>query len=452
MKRIIDHHLLLWKDTPYRKPLLLRGARQVGKTHAIQQLGKFFENFIEINFESTNTEIKHIFDQDLDPERIIRDLSLILGTRIEPGKSLLFFDEIQVIPKAVTALRYFYEKLPQLHVIAAGSLLDFTTQDIGMPVGRISSLYMHPLSFIEFLCACGHALLAEEFLKHDIASPLNEAVHQKGLQLLGEYLAIGGMPEAVQRWQATRDPFLCFEVHHALLDTYRQDFGKYAQKFQIKYLDVLFNAIPRQMGAKFKYSAIDGDYRKRELAPCLDLLSTAGVAHKVMRSAGNGIPLGAEADPSDFKILFLDIALSQALLGLDLKTWFLNATQEFVNKGAVMEAFIGQEFLAYAEPIHKNSLFYWRRHALNSEAEIDYLMQEKAHIIPIEVKSGQGSTLKSMHMFLESHTQSPYGIRFSTQNYHVHEKIHSYPLYAVPHVVLASQGRDIESYAALCAR
>lgn len=451
MKRIIDHHLLTWKNAHYRKPLLLRGARQVGKTHSVRQLGKTFESFVEVNFESGNALVRQVFDQDFDPVRIIRDLALILDVRIEVGKTLLFFDEIQVVPKALIALRYFYEELSALHIVAAGSLLDFTTQEMGLPVGRIASLYMYPLSFIEFLCACGHTLLARELLSHDINSPMNDAVHQKIFMHLAEYLAIGGMPEAVECWRAMRDPQLCFEVHHALIDTYRQDFGKYAQKFQVKYLEVVFNAIPRQMGTKFKYTGIDGDYRKRELAPCLDLLMTAGVAHQVLRSAGNGIPLGAEADPSDFKTLFLDVALSQAILGLDLKAWFLSSQQEFVNKGAVIEAFVGQELLAYAQPMQKHTLFYWRRHAQNSEAEVDYLIQDQGHIVPVEVKGGAGSTLKSMHMFLESHAQSPYGIRFSTQNYSKYNNVHSYPLYAIAHVVLASQSRDMASYADLLA-
>ncbi len=448
MKRIIDQHLLSWKDSPYRKPLLLRGARQVGKTHAVRQLGNAFDNFVEINFES-DKNLRTLFDLDLNPERIIRDLALITGKQITPGQTLLFFDEIQDVPQALVSLRYFYEKLPAQHIIAAGSLLDFTTQAVGIPVGRVSSLYMYPLSFFEFLCACGHALLAQEVLAHATNTPLSEPIHQKLLHILGEYIAIGGMPEAVARWQSTRDPQLCFDIHHALIDTYRQDFAKYATKFQIKYVDILFNAIPRQLGTKFKYSAIEGEYRKRELAPCLDLLSTAGIVTTVTRSAGNGIPLGAEADPNDFKVIFLDVALSQTILGLDIKSWFLHPQQEFINKGPLMEAFIGQELLAYAHPTSRTNLFYWQRNALGSEAEIDYLMQDKARVIPVEVKSGQGSTLKSMHMFLESHPKSPHGLRFSIQNYSVLEKIHSYPLYAMAHVMLETQAENRESYKAL---
>jgi len=444
MKRLIDRYLREWKNFPYRKSLLLRGARQVGKTYAVRQFGRTFDSFVEINFELTE-EARNVFEKDLEPERIIRDLSLIAGKRIVPGETLLFFDEIQNVPKALTSLRYFYEKLPALHVIAAGSLLDFTIQAIGIPVGRVSSLYMYPLSFFEFLCALDQEMLAQEIIPGQITAPLSEFAHHKLLSLFGEYCAIGGMPEVVMVWKKTKDPLLCFEIHHVLIDTYRQDFGKYAERFQIKYLAALFDAIPRLLGTKFKYSAIEGDYRKRELSPCLDLLITAGVAHSVMRSAGNGVPLGAEVDVEDFKIIFLDVALAQVLLGLDLKSWFLNPEQEFINKGAIVEALVGQEVLAYAHPAHKASLFYWRRNVPRSEAELDYLFTDQGKVIPVEVKSGSGSTLKSMHMFLESHKNSSYGLRFSTQNYSVHEKIHSYPLYAVASVI-KDHGQDIKAY------
>lgn len=270
---------------------------------------------------------------------------------------------------------------------------------------------MYPLSFFEFLCACQHTLLAQGILDSSPTSPFNEVVHQKLLTLLAEYLAIGGMPEAVVYWQRTKDPIGCFEIHSVLIDTYRQDFNKYAKKFQIKYLDVLFNAVPRQLGTKFKYSAIDGDYRKRELAPCLDLLITAGIVQPVTRSAGNGIPLGVEADPHDTKIIFLDVALSQAILGLDLSSWFLQPHHEFINKGALIEALVGQEILAYSLPQKKAQLFYWRRNAPGSEAEVDY--------------------------------------RFSAHNYSVHNTIHSYPLYAIASFMLTSGQQTRENFEAL---
>jgi uncharacterized protein len=434
MKRIIDNYLRQWSAGKRRKPLLLRGARQVGKTYSVRSLGKQFENFVEINFE-LRPEASALFELNLDPYRISRDLSILLSQPIEPGKTLLFFDEIQAAPKAFLSLRYFYEMMPELHLIAAGSLLDFTVQELGMPVGRIVSLYMYPVSFLEFLVAVGEHLLAREIVHHTIETPLSEVIHEKALRLVGTYLAVGGMPEAVACWQQKNDLRACFDIHTAIVDAYKQDFHKYAQKFQIKYVSTLFAQIPRQLGRKFKYSDIEGEYRKRELAPALDLLVTAGVIHKVLRTAGNGIPLGAEVEFDDFKLIFLDVALAQKILGINVGGWILDPLQEFINKGELVEAFVGQELLTYSYPMSNSQLYYWQRQERSSQAEIDYLVQLHEHIIPVEVKSGAGTALRSMNLFLERHEKVPYGIRFSTLNYSEFNKLHSYPLYAVSHIM-----------------
>jgi len=428
--------------------LLLRGARQVGKTHAARELGKSFNTFVEINFELLSN-VPAIFEKDLQPERIIRELSLLTKKTISPGKTLLFFDEIQIAPKALIALRYFYEMMPDLHVIAAGSLIDFAIEKVGIPVGRVQSLYLYPMSFIEFLAAVEEPLLIEEILSHNIEEKMGEAIHNKILNLVGEYLAIGGMPQAVKCWSEKKKPRDCTNIHSTLLDTYRQDFGKYAKKLQIKYVELLFEQIPSQLGTKFKYSLVGEEYRKRELAPALDLLITAGIAHPVFHSAGHGIPIGGQADLQDYKLIFLDVALSQAVLGLDLSTWFLNPLTEFINKGSLVEAFIGQEILAYSNPIKKTDLYYWHRAERTSQAEVDYLIQERERVVPVEVKSGTGKTLKSLQLFLETHSASHYGLRFSTHNYSRHEKIDSYPLYAVAKVLSTNQKEVRSSMEAL---
>jgi predicted AAA+ superfamily ATPase len=259
---------------------------------------------------------------------------------------------------------------------------------------------------------------------------ISDIVHQQLLQVLGEYLAIGGMPEAVKCWQETKDVLKCPKIHKSILSTYRQDFAKYARKLQIKYIELIFEHIPLQLGQKFKYTAIEGEFRKRELAPALDLLVTAGVAQKVYHSAGQGIPLGAQIDPLDYKVIFLDVALSQQMLGLQTSGWYIDPLTEFVNKGALVETFVGQEILTYVDPTNYTALYYWHKET-GGNAEIDYLVQQEGYVIPIEVKSGEGRTLKSMQTFLESHTKSAYGIRFSTQNYSEYNKVRSYPLYAV---------------------
>lgn len=232
-------------------------------------------------------------------------------------------------------------------------------------------------------------------------------------------------------------PIGCAKVHHSILDAYRQDFGTYAKEFQIKYVDVIFDSIPKQLGKRFKYSVIEGDYRKRELAPCLDLLSTAGVIQRIYHTAGNGIPLGAEVNLNYFKTILLDVGLTQAALGLSPRSLLLYPIEELINRGSIIESFIGQELLCYSMPIKKTYLYYWQRKT--SPAEVDYLAQQNQHIIPLEVKNGKGTALASMHSFLESHKNTPYGIRISTHNYSEHSKIRSYPLYALAKALDASE-------------
>jgi len=201
-------------------------------------------------------------------------------------------------------------------------------------------------------------------------------------------------------------------------------------------LNALFKGIPVQLGKKFKFSEIPGEFRKRDLTPSFELLERANIVYKVTRSAAQGIPLGAQIEGNDFKAILLDVALSQTLLGLNLGFWLTNPLEQFINKGNIVEAFIGQELIAYEDPIKQAELFYWTREKAGSEVEVDFVMQQRETIIPIEVKSGKGTTLKSMNMFLESHTHAPYGIRFSTNNYSIHQKIYSYPLFAVAYAIM----------------
>lgn len=434
MRRIIDHFLLQWKHSDIRKSLLIRGARQVGKTYAVRQLGTTFDNFVEINLE-LRTDLHIIFQKNLDPVRICTELSLALKQPIIPGKTLLFFDEIQAVPRVITALRYFYENMPALHVVAAGSLLDFAIQQEGVPVGRVEFLYMCPVSFIEYLVAIGSGMIVQEIINHKPEQEMSAVVHDVLLENLGHYIAFGGLPEGIHEWVRKKDPLAIARVHATVLGTYRQDFAKYARKSQVKYVELVFKAIPLQLGGKFKYSIIDGEYRKRELAPALDLLVTAGVAHKVSYSDGQGVPLGGQMSLQDYKVILLDVGLAQAALGLDVAQWFLNPVQELVNKGAIAEAFVGQELLAYADPSFENNLYYWHK---EGHAEVDYLLQQKSLVVPVEVKAGLGRTLKSLKIFMGSHTKSLRAIRFSAQNYSVYEQVYSYPLYAIAHVMCES--------------
>lgn len=437
-KRIIDFHLDKWKVDPFRKPLLLRGARQVGKTYAVRRLGSQFKSFVEVNFERLEGAAS-IFEKDLAPEKIILSLSLLLKTPIIPGETLLFFDEIQEAPRAILALRYFYEEMPGLHLITAGSLLEFAIEKVGVPVGRISMLYMYPLSFLEYLVATNNHLMGKEILQHPIGSPMEEVVHKKLLELLGEYLSIGGMPEAVARWIQTQDPASALNVLQQIGAAYRQDFEKYARKAQVKYLELLFRQIPHFIGREFSYREIHGEYRKRELAPALELLERANIIHAIRYSSGQGIPIGAETDFDTFKVIYLDSGLCQAILGSDISIWFLRPLEGFENRGEIAESFIGQELICYASPESKAEVHFWKRKEKNSAAEVDYLIQRGEIILPIEVKSGHGNTLRSLHLFLDSHPKSNVAIRFSSLNYSVIHKLDSRPLYAAASLAHSSQ-------------
>lgn len=443
-KRIIDFHLDKWKLDPFRKPLILRGARQVGKTYAVRRLGSQFKSFVEINFERLEGAAA-LFEKDLAPDRLILALSLLVKTPIIPGETLLFFDEVQEAPRAILALRYFYEEMPNLHLIAAGSLLEFAIAKVGVPVGRISMLYMYPLSFLEYLVAMGHHLIAKEILHHRPGIPMEEVIHTKILDLVGGYLSIGGMPEAVARWVQTKDPGSALNVLQQIAAAYRQDFEKYARKAQVKYLEQLFRQIPHLIGKDFSYREIHGEYRKRELAPALELLERANIIHAIRHASGQGIPIGSDIDFETFKIIYLDIALCQAILGSDISVWFLRPLEGFENRGEIAEGFIGQELICYASPESKAELYFWKRKAKNSSAEVDYLIQRGEQIFPIEVKSGHGNTLRSLHIFLESHPKSTLAMRFSSLNYSMIEKLDSRPLYAAASLAHPNQKDALES-------
>ena len=431
MYRFVDHYLNQWVKESTRKPLLLRGARQVGKTFSARELGKTFANYVEINCEELLSDCRLIFQKDLKPERILRELSLLSGSTIIHGETLLFIDEIQVVPQAILALRYFYEKIPQLHVIAAGSLLEFALEKVGVPVGRIDSVYMYPMTWLEFLLAKKEKLLFDEICHHDLNTSMPEVIHNKLLGLLGEYFAVGGMPEVVSNWVEQNNPFLCFKTQQSLLDNYRQDFEKYAKKHEVKYVEMLFDQVPYQLGQKFKFASVPGEFRKRELRPCFELLVKAGIIHPVYHTSAQGIPLGADVDLGKFKVLFLDVGFAQALLGLDLKAWILNPASAFVNQGAIVEAFVGQEILAYSHAFQKKMIYYWQKENRTSQAEVDYIIQIKNQIIPVEAKSGKTGGLRSLREYLHQHQDTVYSIRFSGQNYSKHEDLHSYPLYAI---------------------
>ena len=430
MKRFLLERLQVWKHDTERKPLLLRGARQVGKSYLVNEFSRGFANCVELNFEM-EPYLAEIFSDSLEPSRLVERISIAKNADLKSGETLLFLDEIQAAPQALTALRYFHEKMPGLHVIAAGSLIEFALEKTGLPVGRVSSLYLYPLSFREFLEAAGKEKLGACLDEHDLNKPLAEVLYRQLLDCFAQYMAVGGMPEAVNTWLINRDMKKVRRVHNDIIETYRQDFLKYAKKQQIHHVDKVFAAVPRLLGKKFVYAQVDQGLKSREIKPALDLLEMAQVAHRVRHSAGNGVPLEGQCNDSLFKVIFLDIGLSQALLGVNDGDWMLNMQRAVSNRGAVVEAFVGQEILAMSDPGVRRRLFYWVREKAHAKSEVDYLVEKNDRVIPVEVKSGSTGSLKSLKQFLLEKPEVQYGVHLSPANFGSYRNIRQIPLVAV---------------------
>ncbi|MBI5447324.1 MAG: ATP-binding protein [Gammaproteobacteria bacterium] len=430
MRRDIEFELMRWKDQKMPMPLLLRGARQVGKTYIIEKFGQeHFEKIVTINFE-LQPEMTRCFEK-LEPTEILNTIFLLTQQKIVPQKTLLFLDEIQDCPNAIRALRYFKEKLPQQHVIAAGSLLEFTLNDAGfsMPVGRVQSLYLKPLSFKEYLVARGDAPLRKLIESIDLSIPIEEVVHERLLKLVREYMVLGGMPATLQYYFDNRDLSGFQYIQNGLLNTYRQDFGKYAKKSEYQYLQKLFEKIPGLVGENFKYSRVDPDMRSRDIKDALYMLKNAGLIYSVYATAASGLPLASLVNEKKFKILFLDVGLMTRVGKLESEV-LLNENIFLVNRGVLSEQFVGQELLAYMPHFEEGSLYFWLREKKSSMAEVDFVSTVGANIIPIEVKAGTTGTLKSLKLFIEE-KNIKFGVRISQQPLSYIDKVLSMPLYMV---------------------
>lgn len=430
MERKLFQELLAWKDRPGRMPLLLRGARQVGKTYLVEQLAdRYFQDFHSINFE-LEPEYEQCFES-LDPQKIVMSIAGLSGQQIIAGKSLLFLDEIQNCPRAIMALRYFKEKMPELHVIGAGSLLEFTlrSDDFSMPVGRVEYLYLKPLSFREFLKATQHDVLCEAMTTCTIEKPISPAFHEKLLTLARDYTLVGGMPAAVSQYLISHDYAMAHHQQTVILSTYRDDFGKYAKTSDHKYLQKVFSQAPAIAGQQIQYSKIDPEFRSRDLKRAIHELSYAGVISTVYSTAASGLPLSALINEKKFKLLFLDIGLMNRTMRLTVND-LQNKDIIVVNRGAVAEQWVGQELLAYADPKEASEIHYWSRDKRGSKAEVDYVIAIDGSIIPIEVKAGVTGNLKSLHLLMKERGLD-LGIRISQQPLGKNKNIVSIPLYLI---------------------
>jgi len=401
MKRYLLDKLKNWLGSPSRKPAVLRGARQVGKTWIVRELAKQTgKQLIELNFEKQRSLAIHF--ESNNPSTILLNLESVLNQSIYPADSILFLDEIQAVPDLLAKLRWFYEDMPELAVITAGSLLEFVLENhtFSMPVGRIQYFFIEPLGFEEFLLAKNETHLLSGIEKVSIEKPLNTALHDKANQLFKEFVTVGGMPEAVSTWVNTSSLEVLAEVHNNLINTYQDDFTKYAGKLSITYLEEVLHAVPKLLTKKFVYSHVDPAARYENIKKALDLLLKSRLCHKVQSVNANGIPLGAEINSKIFKIILIDVGLVSTMLGLKLHQFSQIEDILVINKGALAEQVVGQ-LLRLLSPFYSEpTLYYWNRELVNSSAEIDYLIQDNQRLIPIEVKAGVEGKLRSLHQFM----------------------------------------------------
>lgn len=426
MKRVALQKLLAWKEQPNRKPLILRGARQTGKTWLMREFGKqAFAETLYVNFEN-EPRFKSLFQQDYDTKRIISTLQIYLGAKIDPENTLIIFDEIQAVEGGVTSLKYFCEDAPQYAIVAAGSLLGISLhQNRSFPVGKVSFLDLQPLSFTEFLMACGKEALADAMnaQQWDILQPF----HEELLGLLRTYLYVGGMPEVVQKWIDTHDYFEVRTVQHAILRSYQADFSKHAPNEQIPRLEMVWDSLPAQLSKenkKFVYGVIRQGARAKDFELAIMWLADCGLILKSHRVSAPRMPLKAYQDMQVFKLFMVDVGLLSASSGLDAKT-LIDGNAIFTEfKGALTEQFVMQELAT----LPMDYVGYWTNE--RSTSEVDFLVQCHGEVIPMEVKSGENLRSRSFTLFCQTH-QPRLAIKTSTLPYRADETMRNVPLYGL---------------------
>ncbi|MDA3904486.1 MAG: AAA family ATPase [Bacteroidales bacterium] len=427
MKRALYDQLISWKNNYNRKPLLLQGARQVGKTYLVNAFGRNeYNNYIYLNFEQ-DSNLHNLFDGNLEPHIIISNLSLYLGKKIESEDTLLFFDEIQTLPSALTSLKYFYEKWPELHIIAAGSLLGISVgKDSSFPVGKVNFMTLYPLQFTEYLIAFGEELIAEKLLEAKSIDLFPEIIHYKLLSHLKNYLYLGGMPEVLQSYLTEKDITKARTIQNEILKAYQRDFSKYTEKTQAIRTSELWNSVPNQLAKenkKFKYSDIRKNARSKMYEQTIEWLKNAGLIHLAYNIQSPKIPLTSYADYTKFKIFLLDTGLLGAMLNLTPDI-IIKPNELFKEyNGAFIENFVASELLLS----ENNELYYWTS---KSDAEVDFILQVKNGVYPLEVKSGTSRNLKSIRSYADKY-KPKYIFRTSPRNFNQNNEFINLPLYAV---------------------
>lgn len=423
IERPIDTLLLEWKNSPRLKPLLLRGARQVGKSWAVKHLGETFEYFIEVNFEK-RPDMLEVFQKIHDVHELANTLSLVYNTPVVPGKTLLFLDEIQDSADAIKSLWSFKEDLPELHVAAAGSLLEFALKELpSFGVGRIRSLFVYPFSFDEFLVAEGKESWVRAKQAATEKKPLLDTLYNNLVQHFRTFLMVGGMPASVAAWITTHDYRQCQTELDDIQLTYYDDFPKYAKKVDPTLLRNTLQSVVMQIGDKFIYSHVDGGYRAEEVKKALQLLCDAGIIKRVSHTAANGLPLGAEVNDKFRKYIYLDSGLLLRILDMDLggareltELILAGTAEDLVNKGGLAEMVLGWEIVKYNNPRSQHDLYYWENTADGTRSEVDYIIARNLKVLPVECKAGVSGKMKSLYEFMRQKNLTD-AVRCSLENF-----------------------------------
>lgn len=428
MKRSITAKLVEWRDKNNRMPLILNGARQVGKTYILKEFGnEHFENTVYINLE-TNETVNRFFESDIAPDRIIQYLETIASQRIIAGKTLIILDEIQSSERALLSLKSFCDDAPQYHVVAAGSLLGVAVnrEKFSFPVGKVDELHMYPLDFEEFLWAMDKELLAEQIFQHFRSNEkMPDPLHEQAIELYKRYFIVGGMPAAVSNFIETNSLLSVSEIQGRILNEYIADMAKYATPATSVKIRGCYSSIPAQLAkenTKFQYKVVRKGGTATIFGEAIEWLTSAGIALKCQRLEHGYIPINAYADLSDFKLYMGDIGMLTMRSGMPSQIILSPIEEDNTFLGAMTENYVAQAFAAKGYP-----LYYWNS---GNTAEVDFVLQKEDKVIPVEVKKGKRTRSTSMAIFKEKY-KAPYAIRISKKNFGFENGIKSVPLYAV---------------------
>lgn len=427
MKREVINDLMKWKESENRKPLIIHGARQVGKTYIVKKFGKEnYENLIYVNFE-TNRELSVQISDSIDANYIINKLELFYGEKIIPGKTLIFFDEIQANERALTSLKYFYEEVPEYHIIAAGSLLGIAInrKEYSFPVGKVQMINMYPLSFKEFLIAVDRENLIEEIQKHfDSNERMDKNIHELCLKLYRTYLVVGGMPEVVQTYLAEGKTIAAIDVQAQILESYERDMTKYADNSLSNKIISAFDSIPVQLAKdnkKFQYKVVSKGGSSSIFGDAITWLKNSGIVNQVYKATSE-LPLEMYKDLSSFKLYMSDVGLFVNKAKYPLYQIDLDTQPTMISMGPLTEHYVANELR-----INGYKLYYWES---NGKAELDFIIQKDTDIVPIEVKTSTHIKSRSLDLYMKTYNPR-YAVRISEKNFGFENNIKSVPLYAV---------------------